>query len=356
MIRIGGGVGGRFSRPILGITCYENRLLQNNEHKYFWEDSQFCLSNGIYLIINIDSYLTGGRWRPSNQQLRDYILQTKYALKKIGANKYNCRFTSDNESDEYCDFDYYMNLVRVTHDALAGEFYLGAGNFRTQSKDWYESLVKRYYLKEYEIFDFHMQDGLDEATDISMYVRWIEYLKNTYQVKRLAVIEGNNFYDVTTLHGHNMIKCQINYAESIGCEDFCFPYTNWMHNAEEGDNNMSYNWGYNPVSEYWNDMLNFINEKKPSEVKDMQLEKIYKQGSKGIGVRFIQMVVNEHLGLSLIVDGIWGNQTSLGVKAFQTANGLTVDGIVGTATFPKMIEAYPKIWNKINYMWAIGVR
>src|SRR4030043_1440768 len=98
MLRIGGSCGGRYSRPITGITCYENRILQNNEHTYFWTDSKFCIGNKIFLIVNIDTYLTGGRWQPSNQQLRDFTIDTKTKLKAIGANKTNCRFTYDNES------------------------------------------------------------------------------------------------------------------------------------------------------------------------------------------------------------------------------------------------------------------
>ena len=355
-VRIGGSCIGRYSRVIAGTTCAEIRILHNNEHKYAWSDIEFCIANNIYLIVNIDSYLTGGRWKPTNQVLRDFIIATKIRLISLGANKINCRFTADNESDEYESFSDYMNWVRVIHDALNGEFDLGAGNFGTNRKDWYENLALLYSTDCYEVFDFHMQNGLDDINDITLFSNWILFLKNKYQFKRLAVTEGNNFYNVASQSGHNLLKFQISEAERIGCEDFCFPYTNWMHNSEEGDNNMAYNWNYNPVSQYWNDMLNFIKTKKPIEDEDMKLEKIYKQGSKGIGVRFIQMVVNEYMGFNLVVDGIWGTKTEEGVKAFQIANALVMDGIVGTATFPKMIEAYPKIWDKINYMWAIGVR
>lgn len=125
---IGGSCGGRFSRPIQGTTCYENRILQNGEHAYFYQDCKFCLENNIYLIVNIDSYLTNSRWRPTNLELRNFVIDTKNRLRSLGSNKSNTRFTVDNESDEYCDFNYYMNIVRVIHDALSGEFDLGAGS------------------------------------------------------------------------------------------------------------------------------------------------------------------------------------------------------------------------------------
>jgi peptidoglycan hydrolase-like protein with peptidoglycan-binding domain len=129
-----------------------------------------------------------------------------------------------------------------------------------------------------------------------------------------------------------------------------------MHNGEEDDENMAYNWNSHQVSPYWPDMASFIKSKKPitNGDEDMKLEKIYKKGSRGIGVKFIQMVVNEYMKTNLVIDGIWGTKTEEGVKAFQEANGLAVDGIVGPATFPAMIEAYPKLWDKIQYLYAIG--
>ncbi|MCL5073861.1 MAG: hypothetical protein M1308_23660 [Actinobacteria bacterium] len=206
-IHIGGSCGGRYSRPIIGITCYENRLLQNNEHKYFWEDSQFCIKNKIFLIVNIDTYKTGGRWMPSNQKLRDFVIATKNQLRTLGANKTNCRFTVDNESDEYCQtFEYYWNMVRVVHDALNGEFDLGTGNFRTVRKYWYENLASVYDQGYYEVFDVHYQDGLNNSNSITLFSNWLLFLKNKYQFKRIAVTEGNNFYNVSTKEGHNLLK------------------------------------------------------------------------------------------------------------------------------------------------------
>lgn len=338
MILIGGSCGGRYSRPITGITCYENRILQNNEHSHFWEDCQFCLNNGIYLIVNIDTYLTGGRWCPTNQQLRDFVIATKNKLKKLGATKSNCRFTVDNESDEYCTFDYYMNMVRVVHDALNNEFDLGAGNFRTQRKDWYEALAKLSYQKYYEVFDYHMQDGLNDVDDISAYCNWIGYLKNTYKL-RVAVTEGNNFYNVTTEKGHSLLKAQIRYAESIGAEAFCFVYANWMHNGIESDENMSYNWNGHLITSYWNDMREFINSKKPLERLDMELNYV-KKGSRNEETKTIQQIMlDEGYDLSPYgADGIYGKVTEAAIRKWQTDNNLKVDGIVGKETWQWIIE------------------
>jgi len=38
-------------------------------------------------------------------------------------------------------------------------------------------------------------------------------------------------------------------------------------------------------------------------------------------------------GISLSIDGVFGDQTERAVKEWQNTNGLTVDGIVGPATW-----------------------
>lgn len=63
-----------------------------------------------------------------------------------------------------------------------------------------------------------------------------------------------------------------------------------------------------------------------------------KQGSKGTDVKSVQAILN-NLGYGTGgIDGIFGNGTKQAVKAFQTANGLEVDGIIGANTWSKLIN------------------
>lgn len=57
---------------------------------------------------------------------------------------------------------------------------------------------------------------------------------------------------------------------------------------------------------------------------------ILKKGSRGDEVRKLQAKLN------LKADGIFGPKTELAVKAFQKANDLSVDGIVGAKTWSKL--------------------
>jgi len=62
------------------------------------------------------------------------------------------------------------------------------------------------------------------------------------------------------------------------------------------------------------------------------------QGATGNTVYSIQLMLEAH-GYSLSVDGDFGSQTTADVKAFQSAHGLGVDGIVGPQTWPALIVA-----------------
>ena len=66
--------------------------------------------------------------------------------------------------------------------------------------------------------------------------------------------------------------------------------------------------------------------------------KVLKYGSSGSAVKKLQILLNG-LGYSCgTVDGRFGAKTLEAVKAFQKANGLTADGIVGAATWNKLIS------------------
>ena len=64
-----------------------------------------------------------------------------------------------------------------------------------------------------------------------------------------------------------------------------------------------------------------------------------RRGSKGDLVTQLQRFLAQD-GSSLAVDGIFGPGTQSAVRAFQKRYGLTVDGIVGSQTWGKLLELY----------------
>lgn len=58
-----------------------------------------------------------------------------------------------------------------------------------------------------------------------------------------------------------------------------------------------------------------------------------RRGNQGDEVADLQTILNARYGADLEVDGNFGKATEAAVKAFQKANGLTADGVVGTKTW-----------------------
>ena len=68
---------------------------------------------------------------------------------------------------------------------------------------------------------------------------------------------------------------------------------------------------------------------------------LLKKGGKGSDVYVLQTRLN-YLGYACYkVDGDFGARTDTAVKAFQKAEGLTVDGIVGNQTWDALNKAKP---------------
>lgn len=61
------------------------------------------------------------------------------------------------------------------------------------------------------------------------------------------------------------------------------------------------------------------------------------KGSHGGAVRALQALLRD-MGSTIGVDGTFGNQTRVAVRKFQRVHGLSVDGVVGPATWHKLIQ------------------
>ena len=69
---------------------------------------------------------------------------------------------------------------------------------------------------------------------------------------------------------------------------------------------------------------------------------VLQQGSSGDWVRFLQSYLNSAGGSvpKVTVDGRFGPATKSAVMSFQAQQGLTVDGKVGTATWPSVVQVF----------------
>lgn len=77
-----------------------------------------------------------------------------------------------------------------------------------------------------------------------------------------------------------------------------------------------------------------------------------RQGDTGNAVRECQALLCVH-SFTTDIDGIFGAGTTKQVKAFQSSEGLTVDGIVGTGTWAALEQSFPD--RSIPIQWSVVV-
>lgn len=76
---------------------------------------------------------------------------------------------------------------------------------------------------------------------------------------------------------------------------------------------------------------------KPDGAKPLKTNPVLSKGAKGDEVRRLQGLLNSKgANPTLTLDGDFGAKTEKAVKAFQSANGLVADSIVGTYTWLKL--------------------
>lgn len=83
------------------------------------------------------------------------------------------------------------------------------------------------------------------------------------------------------------------------------------------------------------DWLGYISGKK-EEKKGVKIVGATKKGMEGVQVKGLQTMLKDYGYYSATIDGKFGDKTLAAVKAFQKAEGLTVDGIVGEKTWSRL--------------------
>lgn len=333
----------------------------HSAHNWEWVDKS--LASRTKMIINIESHTRGwsGGWE-SEANLRSFtesILTTLIAKAynnygiTLGKLKRFCRLTFDNEANEiYSPYDY-GRYLDIFYSQVAGRFDVGAGNFGNNRKDYYEYIC-RVHKTSFNILDIHMQTGWETKSKIAENAKWYRELATKY-VKRISCTEANDTRNnIWTADGFGILHYQLVKAIEMGCEDFC---TIFIKQPDDGKYaNQSFIRNNGSKSPYWDSFKKMIADNKPIEIKpiilgdeDMKL-KVLQLNSRGNQVRWLQEILEEeyHFENTGGYDGIYGAKTYDQVKAYQTANGLVPDGIIGKlTTFNLIMKANyrtPEFW------------
>ncbi|MFR8257051.1 MAG: peptidoglycan-binding domain-containing protein [Ruthenibacterium sp.] len=78
----------------------------------------------------------------------------------------------------------------------------------------------------------------------------------------------------------------------------------------------------------------------PTRVSPAYAGTALRTGSSGDDVRIAQSYLNKALGAGLNVDGRFGASTRQAAEAFQAREGLSIDGVIGRATWDKLVLAF----------------
>jgi hypothetical protein len=352
----------------LGIKVAEVRkFLSGYSNTKFWDAVKKCINGNIYLIVTACTHDGKTGHYPDDMEWRSFIESLCIDLSIYKANKNNCRITISNEPMKFMTREQYAHLVNLAYAQIAGRFKMGVGNEEftlAESKgNMYPYILQNC---KFDILDIHIQTSCTTESNCIKYTNQAYAWGRQYN-KPVDCTEA--FYsDIATADGYNTLLMQLKHAERIGCPNFPMVFINLDSKAFPFDvakwKKLAFFYNGVQRSPYWNDYVRIINEKyKPiipiEEDDDMKLDKIYNVGSRGIGVKFIQMVLNEDIKPDplLVVDGIWGSKTNAIVLAYQKKYNLSqYAGAIGGNTMQQMINLYPAIWNKTEYLWAIGVR
>jgi peptidoglycan hydrolase-like protein with peptidoglycan-binding domain len=332
-----------------------------------------CIKENKYSITTVClNYDPKPTFIPNETQWRNYIEETVIILLSRGLNKNNGRIDLINEPTKYCrtndvpDVEVYLKLEHWAVDQVNGRLMVGSGCDELLYDSFQDNIARRGKAPVYVI---HIQASCDTEDRTTMYVVRAKHRADIYG-KILDCNEGN-YKNVSTSSGYNLMKFQMLEAERNGCACYLNVFNGLVKSGYKGSTSQ---WDFlcfkidgqfrsSAAQNNYNKWVGLMNSKAPIpnivvEDDDMKLDKLYRTGSRGIGVKFIQMVVNIEMEIDppLVEDGIWGAKTEDAVKAYQIERDLAVDGIVGSITMKSMISDYPEIWDEIEYEYAIGVR
>lgn len=359
--------------------CVETRRFLNYDISDWYGISQKCISEKKFLIVTICIDKNDViEYFPSEFEWRVIVEDTKLKLLTLGANWNNVRVDIINEPVKprkglNLTKEQYANYINIAHNQMKGKLPIGAGceePLTAQAKGDMIPYICRNSNFEYLII--HIQGSCDTEQKT---VYWINTYKN-YAVTYKKILDCNeaNLKNPCTSGGYNLLKAQLRQSELAGIPDFPIVFENLDTTAFIGVEKRVIDYfktlsfqvnGDTRCPGNYNDWINLIEAKAPisnikelpiiEEEEDMKLQ-VLKIGSKGNQVLWLQEILDLEYGFeNPLLDGVYGNLTLIQVKAYQTVNNLTIDGIVGKFTMIDLIEKStdPKKWfRKLQLLMA----
>jgi len=317
-----------------------------------WQEvAQNAIKNKQYLIVTPCNHNDKTVKYLNNTQWVNFIDDTCKYLISIGANKYNARISLINEPMKYISREKYADLINLAYPIVKSYGLLcGAGNeefVTAQARDnMYQYILTNC---QFDILDIHIQGSCNSKADTD---KWIAEVKSWINYWQKPVDCTEAFYgDIRTQAGYDLLCYQLKKADEIKCPNFCNVFNNLDKSAfpyqDSTDqwHKLCFKINGDIRSVYWVLWMDEIAGSGPEpniiieEDDDMKLE-VLKVGSKGNQVQWLQEILEIEYGYENEGerDGIFGPKTEAQVKAYQQAQGITVDGIVGKQTTAELIN------------------
>jgi len=307
-----------------------------------------CKTYNVVPIINNNGYYQDNMPIVSEYARRCRIIND--ILKERGFTKAYISIMNEPNTATGMFTSLYTNIVNKSKEVIK-DYPVIAGNDEFGNLDW------NYLLDngKFDVLGVHPLSSLGYPAQWNRLLDWATMA--TARGKKYIITEGGSWFkSYFSLEGFTVIKNMILKAKFHGYEAVCIVAldNNGATNPNLGFRRFNSSYSNNPeVSSYWQDFINLVNregKKYQSEIiiseEDMQL-KVLKVGSKSNQVLWLQEILETEYGFeNPLLDGVYGNLTLTQVKAYQTANNLTIDGVVGKFTMIDLIEKStdPKRW------------
>jgi len=216
------------------------------------------------------------------------------------------------------------NVPVGSHDRCAS-LVRGIQSFHMDGRGWNDIAYNFLVCQHGYVFEgrglnvINAANGTNEGNRVSHGIMWIAG-------------ENNAFTDEEKV---GFSECVRYVANAVGAPDAAIGHRQWRSTACPGD--ARYNWIHQGMP-----VPNSPTSPTPTPNPVVDNQPTLQLGSRGDAVRQVQMIIRDHAGGDIAVDGIFGPHTKKRVSDLQAFFGLVADGVVGSKT-----------WAILNYISSV---
>ena len=226
------------------------------------------------------------------------------------------------------DFKFYVKHVLPNEWISAWDSdSLKAGAVAAKQFAWYNTSIRRKYNTT--VFD------VKDTTADQVYTPNVSYASTDAAVEAtwstIVLKSGAPFQSQFCAGTANASRTAGQCGELYGYNNFPNGYFMSQHGSQYLAKNLGYSWQSILTFYYTNSTLSTV-----SSAPALPGWPVLRRGDSGTKVQAMQYLLRQR-GYSISADGVFGSGTENAVRQFQSAQGLTADGVVGQNTFNKLI-------------------